>query len=79
MLKKCLGDPAAILPVEGLGIDEKLSYKEVPVKILDRQVKRLRNKEVSTVKVIWRNHIVEGATWEAKADMRFHYPYLFSY
>ena len=79
ILKKCLGDLASILPVEGLGVDENLSYEEVPVEILDIQVKRLRNKEVSTVKVIWRNHIVEGATWEAKADMRFHYPYLFSY
>ncbi|XP_069145886.1 uncharacterized protein [Solanum lycopersicum] len=39
MLKKCLGDPASILPVEVLGVDEDLSYKEVPVEILERQVK----------------------------------------
>ena len=44
MLKKCLGDPAFILPVEGLVVDENLSYEEVPVEILDRHVKRLRNK-----------------------------------
>ena len=31
MLKKFLGDPASILPVEGLGVDEDLSYKEVLV------------------------------------------------
>ena len=36
MLKKCLGDPVSILPVEGLGVDENLSYEEVPVEILDR-------------------------------------------
>ena len=35
MLKKCLGDPTLILPVEGLGVDEDLSYEEVPVEILD--------------------------------------------
>ena len=29
MLKKCLGCPAMILPVEGLGVDENLSYEEV--------------------------------------------------
>ena len=74
MLKKCLGDPASILPLEGLGVDEDLSYKEEPVEILDRHVKRLRNKEIATVKVLWRNHLVEGATWEAKADMRSRYP-----
>ena len=62
MLKNYLGDPYSILPVEGLGVDEKLYYEEVPVEILDRQVKRLRNKEVVTVKVLWRNHLVEEAT-----------------
>ena len=78
MIKKCLGDPASILPVEGLGVDENLSYEEVPVEILYRQVKRLRNKKIATVKVLWRNHLFEGATWEAEADMRSRYPHLFS-
>ncbi|XP_069152851.1 uncharacterized protein [Solanum lycopersicum] len=53
MLKKCLGgDPSSILPVKVLRVDENLSYEEVPVEILDRQVKRLRNKEISTVKAL---------------------------
>ncbi|XP_069145930.1 uncharacterized protein [Solanum lycopersicum] len=78
MLKKYLGDPASILPVDGLGVDEDLSYEEVLVKILDRQIKRLRNKEIATVKVLWRNYLVEGATWEAEEDMRSRYPHLFS-
>ncbi|WMV54810.1 hypothetical protein MTR67_048195 [Solanum verrucosum] len=63
MLKKCIGDPVSIIPLEGLGVDESLSYEEVPVEILDRQVKRLRNKKVASVKVLRRNHLVEGATW----------------
>ena len=54
--------------MEDLGVDEDLSYDKVPVEILDRQVKRLRIKVISTVKVLWRNHLVEGATWEAEAD-----------
>ncbi|WMV29938.1 hypothetical protein MTR67_023323 [Solanum verrucosum] len=62
MLKKCIGDPVSILPLEGLGVNENLSYEEVSVEILDRQVKKLRNKEVASVKVLWRNHLVEGAT-----------------
>ena len=48
----------SILPIEGLRVDENLSYEEFPVEILDRQVKKLRNKEVASVKVLWRNHIV---------------------
>ena len=78
MLKKCLGDPASILPVEGLGVDENLSYEEVPVEILDRQVKRLTNKEIGTVKVLWRNHLFKGATWETEADMKSRYRHLFN-
>ncbi|WMV37248.1 hypothetical protein MTR67_030633, partial [Solanum verrucosum] len=77
MLKKCIGEPVSILPLEGLGVDENLSYEEVSVEILDRQVKKLRNKEVASINVLWRNHLVEGATWEAEADMKSRYPHLF--
>ena len=41
MLKKCIVDPESILPIEGLGINDKLSYEEVTVQIHDRQVKKL--------------------------------------
>ena len=55
----------AIIHIEGLGVVENLSYKEVPVYILDHQVKKLRNKKVVSVEVLWRNHLVEDATREA--------------
>ena len=48
MLQKCIGDYVSILPNEGLGVDENLSYEEVPVEIIDFQVKELRNKEVTS-------------------------------
>ena len=50
MLKKCSGDYGSILPIEGLGVKE--SYEEVPVEILNIQVKKLRNKEVASVEVL---------------------------
>ncbi|WMV54817.1 hypothetical protein MTR67_048202 [Solanum verrucosum] len=77
MLKKCIRDPPFIIPLEGLGVDESHSYEEISIKILDQQVKRLRNKEIASVKVLWRNHLVEGATWEVEADMKSRYPHLF--
>ena len=77
MLKKFLGYLASSLPVEGSGVDGNLSYEEIPTEILDRQVKRLRNKEIATGKVLWRNHLLEGATWEVEADMRSRYTRLF--
>ncbi|WMV38041.1 hypothetical protein MTR67_031426 [Solanum verrucosum] len=41
MLKKCVGDTTSIVPLESLGIKESLSYEEVLVEFLDRQVKKL--------------------------------------
>ena len=40
----------SILPIEGLGVDKNLFYEEVLVEILDRQVEKMRNKEVASVK-----------------------------
>ncbi|WMV07817.1 hypothetical protein MTR67_001202 [Solanum verrucosum] len=77
MLKKCMDDPLLIIPIEDIGIKESLSNKEIPVQILDRQVRRLRTKEVASVKVLWRNQFVEEATWEAEEDMKKRYPHLF--
>ena len=74
MLMKCISDPESILPIEGLSVKDNLSYEEVPVQIIDRQVKGLRNKEVIFVKVLWKNHLVEGATWKAEADMKSRSP-----
>ena len=38
---------------------------------------KLRTKEVVSVKVLWRNHFVEDATWEAEAVMKTRYPHIF--
>ncbi|WMV29936.1 hypothetical protein MTR67_023321 [Solanum verrucosum] len=51
LLKKCVGDPASIVPLESVVVKDCLTYEDVPVEILDRQVRRLRNKEVASVKV----------------------------
>ncbi|WMV58158.1 hypothetical protein MTR67_051543 [Solanum verrucosum] len=65
LLKKCVGDLTSIVPKEGLGVKENLSYEEVPVEILERKVMKLRNKEV--------------ATYEAEVDMMSRYPHLFPF
>ena len=45
---KCISDPESILPIEVLGVKHNLSYEEIPVKILDRKVMKLSNKEVAS-------------------------------
>ncbi|WMV32381.1 hypothetical protein MTR67_025766 [Solanum verrucosum] len=77
MLKKCMGNPSIIIPTEDIGIKDSLSYEVILVQILDHQVRKLRTKEVASVKVQWRNQFVEEATWEAYEDMKKKYPHLF--
>ncbi|TYK03209.1 pol protein [Cucumis melo var. makuwa] len=77
MLRKYVPDPSHVVDYEPLEIDENLSYTEQPVEVLARQVKMLRNREIPLVKVLWRNHRMEEATWEREDDMRSRYPELF--
>ena len=49
---------------------DNLTYDDILVEILDRQFCRLRNKEVTSVKVFWRSQSIKGATWEVETVMR---------
>ena len=59
-------------------IYDNLSYIEEPVEIIGYKIKQLRNREIPLVKVLWRNHAVEEATWETEEHMRNKYPHLFT-
>ena len=76
-LKKYHPDPTHVIRADDIQLEEDLTYEEKPVKILDTRVKELRNKAIPLVKVLWRNHLVEEATWEKEEDMRKQYPDLF--
>jgi len=77
MLRKYMPDPSHVIMPQTIQLDENLSYVEEPIAIVDRQVKKLRSKEVPSVKVIWRNHSREEATWELEDLMRSKYLQLF--
>ena len=47
------------------------------MQILGREEKELRNKTISLVKILWKNHLVEQATWEREDQMPSQYPHLF--
>ncbi|XP_027171714.1 uncharacterized protein LOC113771319 [Coffea eugenioides] len=52
ILKKYHLDPSHILQPENIEIDEALTYEKKPVKLFDRKVKELRNKQIPLVKVL---------------------------
>ncbi|XP_060216555.1 uncharacterized protein LOC132644032 [Lycium barbarum] len=74
MLHKCIRDPSRVVPVDDVLITEPLSYEEVLIAILYRQVHRSRT---SIGKVLWRNKNVEEMTWEGEEDMKSRHPHLF--
>ena len=69
MLKRYHGDGNYIIRWDSVLLDENLSYEEEPVSILDREVRKLRSREIASIKVQWKNRPVEEATWEKEADM----------
>ncbi|KAA0054964.1 pol protein [Cucumis melo var. makuwa] len=70
MLRQYMADPTHVVDFKSLHINENLSYKEQPVKILARDIKMLHNRGIALVKVLWRNHGAEEATWKRQDDMR---------
>ena len=77
LLKMCVGNPASIVPLESVAVNDSLSYEDVLVEILDCEVTMLINKEFTSVKVLQRSQSIEGATWEAEVVMKAKYPHLF--
>ncbi|KAK5772889.1 hypothetical protein PVK06_049191 [Gossypium arboreum] len=77
MLRRYRSDPSHVVPVEEIEVRTDLTFEEEPIQILDREVKVLRRKLVLLVKILWRNHGREEATWESEEIMRQQYPHLF--
>ena len=77
MLKRYHGDGNYIIRWDSVLLDENLSYEEEPA-ILDREVRKLRSREIASIKVQWKNRPVEEASSEKEADMREKYPHMFT-
>ena len=78
MLRKYIPDPSHVLREQPVQLKENMTYEETPVQIVDHKEQVLRSKVIPLVKVLWRNHEREAATWEPEAQMRRQYPQLFS-
>ncbi|GJU96716.1 putative reverse transcriptase domain-containing protein [Tanacetum coccineum] len=77
-LKKCYADEPLVVLLDGLHIDDKLHVIEEPVKIIDLEVKRLRQIRVPIVKVRWNSKRGPEFTWEHEDQFRKKYPHLFT-
>lgn len=69
VLQRYRSNPDYVVQIEELEVEPNLSYEEESVRILAREVKKLRNKMILFLKVLWRNHSTEEAAWERESQM----------
>ena len=69
-LKKCLRVPEEQAPLDGLDVQEDLTYTEHPVKILETSERVTQNKRIKMCKVQLSHHSEAEATWERDDEMR---------
>ena len=70
MLRKYISDSSHVLREQPVQLKENLTYEETPMHIIDRKEHVLRSKVIPLVKVLWKNHEREAATWEPEVQMR---------
>ena len=56
MLQKYLSNESHVLQPQTVEVNSQMSYVEEPIAVVDRQVRKLRSKEIPSVKVIWNHH-----------------------
>nr|GEY07066.1 putative reverse transcriptase domain-containing protein [Tanacetum cinerariifolium] len=77
-LKKFMSDEPLAIPLDEIQVDDKLNFIEEPVKVMDREVKRLKQSRIPIVKVRWNSRRGPEFTWEREDQMQKKYPHLFT-
>ncbi|WVZ71088.1 LOW QUALITY PROTEIN: hypothetical protein U9M48_019712 [Paspalum notatum var. saurae] len=77
-LKKCLRMPEEQTPLEGLEVQEDLTYTEHLMKILDTLERNTRNKKIKMCRVQWSHHTEAETTWERENELKAACPALFA-
>ena len=62
---------------ETLDLQDNLSYREYPVRILDQAERTTRRQNIKFLKVQWSHHSEKEATWEREDRLRLEYPAFF--
>ncbi|GJU25936.1 putative reverse transcriptase domain-containing protein [Tanacetum coccineum] len=62
--KNCLADPTLQVPLDEIRVDATLNFVEEPMKILEREFKKLKQSRITIVKVRWNSKRGPEFTWE---------------
>ncbi|WMV46236.1 hypothetical protein MTR67_039621 [Solanum verrucosum] len=74
MLKRYHGYGDYIIKWDSIMLDKDLQYYEEAIAILDRDVWKLRTKEIKSMKFQWKHRPIKEATWENEKAMRTSIP-----
>nr|GEX38516.1 hypothetical protein [Tanacetum cinerariifolium] len=69
-LKKCFSDKPLAILLDEIQIDDKLNFIKEPVKIMDIEVKQLKQSRILIVKVRWNSRRGPEFTWEREDQMK---------
>nr|GFA03235.1 putative reverse transcriptase domain-containing protein [Tanacetum cinerariifolium] len=75
---KCLSDEPLAISLDELHIDDKLRFVKEPVEIMDREIKRLRQRCIPIIKVRWNSKRGPEFTWVREDQFKQKYPHLFT-
>ncbi|GJZ58329.1 hypothetical protein Tco_0613823 [Tanacetum coccineum] len=76
-LKKCFVDEPLAIPLDEIQIDDKLNFIEELVKIMDREIKCLKQSRIPIVMIRLKQRRGPEFTWEREDQMKKKYPHLF--
>nr|GEZ20881.1 putative reverse transcriptase domain-containing protein [Tanacetum cinerariifolium] len=75
-IKKCLAESDAQIPLEEIKVDENLRFVEEPIKIIEKDVKKMMRRRIPLVKVRWNSRQGAEYTWEREDQFKAKYPHL---
>ncbi|GJU44413.1 putative reverse transcriptase domain-containing protein [Tanacetum coccineum] len=74
---QCLADANLHVPLDEIKVDKTLRFVKEPVEIMEREIKKLKRRDISLMKVRWNSKHGLEFTWEQEDQMRIKYPQLF--
>lgn len=69
-LRKYISDEASRVVIDFIDIQYHLTYIKESVKILEYDARRMHNRDISFVEILWKNGSEKNATLKKKLEMR---------
>ncbi|XP_056856105.1 uncharacterized protein LOC130505520 [Raphanus sativus] len=74
MLRKHIRDPSAVEPERIEELRTNLTYPEGPIRLGERRIRKLKNREIAQVQVFWGRQNRIHVTWEDEARFKADHP-----